>query len=53
MKDKLWKVYKHVSPSNKVYIGITSKSLEERFKNGYGYLNKKMEGMYNQDLQTL
>lgn len=28
-------VYRHISPSNKVYIGITSKSAKVRWKNGY------------------
>lgn len=30
-------VYKHTSPSNKVYIGITSQEPERRWKNGNGY----------------
>ena len=30
-------VYKHTSPSNKVYIGVTSQNPERRWKNGYGY----------------
>lgn len=30
-------VYRHISPSNKVYIGITSKSAKVRWNNGYGY----------------
>lgn len=30
-------VYKHVSPSGKVYIGITSKKPEKRWDNGKGY----------------
>lgn len=30
-------VYKHISPSNKVYIGITSQKPEQRWKNGHGY----------------
>ena len=33
-------VYKHTSPNNKVYIGITSQSPERRWrKNGFGYKN--------------
>lgn len=33
-------VYKHTTPSNKVYIGITSKCVNERWrKNGNGYFN--------------
>ncbi len=32
-----WLVYKHTTPNNKIYIGITSLSLERRFKHGGGY----------------
>lgn len=36
--DKLgWSVYIHISPSNKYYVGITSKTPEERWRNGFGY----------------
>lgn len=38
----MWKVYKHTSPSNKVYIGITSKdNPNDRWKNGKGYTNER------------
>ena len=37
MTRNCWKVYKLIFPNNKTYIGITSRSLEERFKNGFGY----------------
>lgn len=38
----MWKVYKHTSPSNKVYIGITSKdNPNDRWKNGKGYTEKQ------------
>lgn len=37
MKKQKYLVYKHTSPSNKVYIGITSKTAEERWSCGYGY----------------
>lgn len=30
-------VYMHVTPSNKVYIGITGRKLNERWQNGRGY----------------
>lgn len=30
-------VYKHISPSGKVYIGITSQSVDRRWSNGNGY----------------
>lgn len=32
-----WNVYAHVSPSHKVYIGITSKNPKYRWRNGKGY----------------
>ena len=32
-----WSVYKHTSPTNKIYIGITSKEPKERWACGYGY----------------
>lgn len=33
----MWTVYKHISPSAKVYIGITSRDPAVRFGNGKGY----------------
>ena len=36
----MWTVYKHTSPSGKSYIGITSRRVEERWQNGYGYSNQ-------------
>ena len=30
-------IYKHISPSGKVYIGQTKMKAEERWKNGKGY----------------
>ena len=35
----MFTVYKHTSPSGKVYIGITSQSLKKRWGYGYGYQN--------------
>ena len=35
-------VYKHTSPSNKVYIGITSQEPERRWQNGYGYATQQL-----------
>lgn len=35
--ERKWSVYKHTSPSGKVYIGITSTKPERRWKNGKGY----------------
>lgn len=33
----MYTVYKHISPSGKVYIGITSQSVNRRWDNGNGY----------------
>lgn len=33
----MYTVYKHTTPSGKVYIGITGLKLEDRFQNGKGY----------------
>jgi hypothetical protein len=30
-------VYKHTSPNNKVYIGITKKKPNDRWASGFGY----------------
>ena len=35
-------VYKHTSPSEKVYIGITCMNVEDRWKNGNGYKSCKL-----------
>ena len=37
----MWAVYKHTSPNGKVYIGITSKKPNMRWRNGNGYLSNK------------
>ena len=34
-------VYKHTAPNNKVYIGITSKTAKERWRNGKGYAHSE------------
>ena len=34
-------VYKHVTPNNKVYIGITKQNPSKRWLNGHGYKNSK------------
>jgi group I intron endonuclease len=39
--EKQWCVYKHTSPSGKVYIGITSQKPEKRWANGAGYKNNQ------------
>ncbi len=41
MADVKWSVYKHTCPNGKVYIGITSKNCENRWRNGHGYRNNK------------
>lgn len=42
LKNRKFYVYKHTSPSNKVYIGITCSSPNRRWRNGYGYKNCKI-----------
>ena len=37
MENCNWKVYAHISPNGKIYVGMTGKSLKDRFKNGKGY----------------
>lgn len=34
-------VYKHTSPTNKIYVGITSQNPIRRWSNGHGYKNNK------------
>lgn len=38
---KNYSLYRHTSPSGKVYIGITSQPVEHRWNNGKGYMNIK------------
>lgn len=33
-----WTVYRHTSPSGKVYIGITSQNVERRWNSGKGIM---------------
>lgn len=40
-QSKCYTVYKHTSPSGKVYIGITSKNVKERWGYGQGYRNNE------------
>lgn len=37
---KSWIVYEHVSPSGKVYVGITCQEPKKRWKGGSGYVRK-------------
>ena len=39
--NSTYTVYKHTSPNNKVYIGITKRSPERRWYNGFGYRTQK------------
>lgn len=32
-----WKIYKHTTPNEKVYIGVTSRPVKERWNSGHGY----------------
>jgi hypothetical protein len=46
---KTYIIYSHTSPSNKVYIGITSMEPEKRWRNGNGY--KRHPHFYNSILK--
>ena len=37
-----WTVYRHITPSGKSYIGITSDKPERRWRNGKGYRKNKL-----------
>ena len=43
--EKKYIVYQHISPNEKIYIGITSQSTKRRWRNGEGYKNN--EHFYN------
>lgn len=45
MEERKFSLYKHTSPSNKVYIGITSLKPQYRWNNGNGY--KEQVTFYN------
>ena len=47
MKDPTYSVYRHTSPSGKVYIGITCQKPKKRWQNGKGYLNSHNQHFYN------
>lgn len=38
---KKYTIYKHTSPSNKIYIGITCQSIKRRWRDGKGYKSQK------------
>lgn len=38
-KERSYSLYRHTSPSGKVYIGITCQPVEHRWNNGRGYMN--------------
>ena len=42
MEENNWCVYKHTTPSGKVYIGITSQDPKRRWQNGNGYATQKL-----------
>lgn len=39
--ENKWNLYRHITPSGKVYIGITSQKPEYRWNNGNGYLHSR------------
>ena len=42
-----WTVYRHITPSGKSYIGITSQKPENRWRNGKGYNQKGQQCFHN------
>lgn len=48
-ESKTYIIYKHTSPSGKVYIGQTNQIPELRFRNGEGYRSSKK--FYNTHIQ--
>ena len=37
----MWTIYRHIAPNGKSYIGQTNQKPEERWDNGFGYLQSK------------
>lgn len=51
MKDENnYRVYIHIFPNNKVYVGITCQKVERRWRSGTGYMSKNQKGEYTQPL---
>jgi len=40
--EKIYKIYEHICPNGKVYIGITQQNVEKRWKKGKGYNTQKL-----------
>lgn len=40
--NKIYYLYKHIFPNNKVYIGITCQKPKERWRNGLGYRSQSL-----------
>jgi group I intron endonuclease len=39
--DVKWSLYQHICPNGKVYVGITRRNCEDRWRKGHGYRNNK------------
>lgn len=53
-EENKWLVYEHISPSGKVYVGITSKTPEKRFgDNGRNYLSLIRPNKYKHPIFAL
>lgn len=47
METQNYTVYRHISPSGKIYVGITSRDVKLRWRdNGLGYLNRQPNGSF-------
>ena len=51
--EKTWTVYMHTNKiNNKVYVGITSQKVQNRWNNGKGYFVKNKEGRFRNSEPT-
>ena len=51
MEDNKFTLYRHISPSGKVYIGITSQPVEHRWNHGKGYTNNSKKTLFKSTIE--